>query len=83
MNKKYIEGAFKWCVASRMSYHPHGDTVKIIGVNSPSNRQSCEEQTISGEVVIEDVVLHLRKVKVQVLINHQEQSAVAAFWVSD
>ena len=64
-----------------MSYHPHGDTVKILGVNSPTNGQSCEEHPICGEVVIEDVVLHLRQV--QVLINQQEESAVAAFWVSD
>ena len=64
-----------------MSYHPRGDTVEIIGVNSPPNRCSCEEHPICGEVVIEDVVLHLRKV--QVLINPQEQSAIAAFWVLD
>ena len=64
-----------------MSYHPCGCTVEIIGVNSPTNGQSCEEHPICGEVVIEDVVLHLRNV--QVLINQQEESAVAAFWVSD
>ena len=64
-----------------MSYHPHGATVKLVGVNSPTNRQSCEEHPICGEDVIEDVVLHLRKV--QVLINQQEQSAIAAFWVLD
>ena len=64
-----------------MSYHPRGDTVEIVGVNSPTNRQSCEEHPICGEVVIEDVVLHLRKV--QVLMNQQEQSAIAAFWVLD
>ena len=64
-----------------MSYHPCGDTVEIVGVNSPTNRQSCEEHPIFSEVVIEDVVLHLRKV--QVLMNQQEQSTIAAFWVSD
>ena len=64
-----------------MSYHPRGDTVEIVGVNSLTNRRSCEEHGICGEVVIEDVVLHLRKVQVQ--INQQEQSAIAAFWVSD
>ena len=31
--------------------------------------------------MIEDVVLHLRKV--QVVMNQQEQSTIAAFWVSD
>ena len=64
-----------------MSYHPRGDTVEIVGVNSPTNGQSCEEHPICVEVVIEDVVLNLRKV--QALINQQEQSAIAAFWVSD
>ena len=64
-----------------MSCHPRGDTVEIVGVNSPTNGQSCEEHRICGEVVIEDVVLHLRKVQVQ--MNQQEQSAIAAFWVSD
>ena len=81
MNEKYVKRAFQWCITCRMSYHPHGDTVKIVGVNSPTNRQSCEEHPICGDVVIEDVVLHLRKV--QVLMNQQEQSAIAAFWVSD
>ena len=76
-----MKRAFQWCIACRMSYHPRGDTVKIVGVNSPTNRQSCEEHRICGEVVIEDVVLHLRKVQVQ--MNQQEQSAIAAFWVSD
>ena len=64
-----------------MLYHPHGDTVKIVGVNSPTNGRSCEEHPIYGWVVIEDVVLCLKKV--QVLMNQQEQSAIAAFWVSD
>ena len=81
MNKKYMKRAFQQCITCRMSYHPHGDTVKIIGVNSPTKRQSCEEHPIRSEVEIEDVVLHLRKV--QVLINQQEQSVIAAFWVSD
>ena len=76
-----MKRAFQWCITCRISYYPRGDTVEIIGVNSPTNRQSCEEHPICGEVVIEDVVLHLRKV--QVLINQQEQSAIAAFWVSD
>ena len=64
-----------------MSYHPRGDTVEIVGVNSPTNERSCEEHCICGEVVIEDVVLRLRKVQVQ--MNQQEQSAIAAFWASD
>ena len=76
-----MKGAFQWCIACRMSYHPRGDTVEIGGVNSPTNGRSCEEYRICGEVVIKDVVLRLRKVQVQ--INQQEQSGIAAFWVSD
>ena len=26
MNEKYVKRVFQWCVASRMSYHPRGDT---------------------------------------------------------
>ena len=76
-----MKRAFQRCIACRMSYHPRGDTVEIVGVNSPTNGRSCEEHCICGEVVIEDVVLHLRKVQVQ--MNQQEHSAIAAFWVSD
>ena len=76
-----MKRVFQRCIACRMSYHPLGDTVEIVGVNSPTNGQSCEEHRICGEVVIEDAVLCLRKVQVQ--INQQEQSATAAFWVSD
>ena len=50
---------FAWGAKYPMSYHPHGDTVEIVGVNSPINRRSCEEHRICGKVVIEDVVLHL------------------------
>ena len=81
MNEKYVKRVFQWCIACRMSYHPHGDTVEIVGVNSPTNRRPCEEHRICGEVVIEDVVLRLRKIQVQ--MNQQEQSAIAAFWVSN
>ena len=51
-----MKRAFQWCIACRMSYHPRGDTVKIVGVNSPTNGRSCEEHCFCGEVVIEDVV---------------------------
>ena len=76
-----MKRAFQQCIACRMSYHPRGDTVEIVGVNSPTNGRSCEEHHICGEVVIEDVVLCLRKVQVQ--MNQQEQSTIAVFWVSD
>ena len=64
-----------------MSHHPWGRTVKIFGIQSPRNAHSCEEHPISGSVLQEDSVVRLRKV--QVLIEGKEESAIAAFWVSD
>ena len=76
-----MKRAFQRCITCRMSYHPRGNTVEIVGVKSPTNGRSCEEHRICSEVVIEYVVLGHRKVQIQ--INQQEQSAIAAFWVSD
>ena len=42
-----MKRALQQCIACRMSYHPHGDTVEIVGVNSPTNGRSCEEHHIS------------------------------------
>ena len=61
-----------------MSHHPWGPTVKILGIQSP---RSCEEHPICGHVLQEDSVVRFRKV--QVLIDGKEESAIAAFWVSD
>ena len=64
-----------------MSIHPLGQTVEIFGIDSPTNGRSCEEHRICGHVLQEDVVVRFRKV--QVLIKEKEESATAAFWVSD
>ena len=64
-----------------MSIHPLGQTVEILGIDSPTNGRSCEEHHICGHVLQEDVVVRFRKV--QVLIKEKEESAIAAFWVSD
>ena len=64
-----------------MSIHPYGQTVEIFGIDSPTNGRSCEEHRIRGHVLQEDVVVRFRKV--QVLIKEKEESAIAAFWVSD
>ena len=64
-----------------MSIHPWGQTVKIFGINSPTNGRTCEEHPICGHVLQEDVVVRFRKV--QVVIKEKEESAIAAFWVSD
>ena len=64
-----------------MSHHPWGRTVKILGIQSPRNGCSCKERPICGHVLQEDSVVCFRKV--QLLIDGKEESAIAAFWVSD
>ena len=64
-----------------MSHHPWGQTVKIFGIESPTNGCCCEEHTVCGAVLTEDCVV--RFWKVQVIVNEKEESAIAVFWVSD
>ena len=64
-----------------MSHHSRGQTVEIFGIESPRNGNCCEEHTIYGAFLTEDCVVRFRKV--QVIINEKEESAIAAFWVSD
>ena len=64
-----------------MSFHPTGITVEIVGTQSNTQGRSCEEHDICGSVMAEDVVVRLRKV--QVVIDGKEESAIAAYHVSD
>ena len=64
-----------------MSYHSWGQTVQSFGIESPTNGRYCEEHTICGAVLTAYCVVRLRKV--QVIVNEKEESAIAAFWVSD
>ena len=64
-----------------MVQHPWGHMIKIFGIESLTNRCSCEEHAICGSVIQDDVVVRLRKV--QVLIEGKEETAIVAFWVSD
>ena len=80
-SKKYKERAFHQCITQAMSHHHWGQTVKIFGIESPTNGRCCEEHTICGAVLREDCVVRFRKV--EVIVNEKEESAIAAFWVSD
>ena len=64
-----------------MSFHPLGEIVEIVGINSNTNGRSCEEHHTCGCVLEEDCLVRLRKR--QVYINGREQSAVGVYWVSD
>ena len=64
-----------------MSFHPLGEIVEIVGINSNTNGRSCEEHHTCGCVLEEDTLVRLRKR--QVYINGCEQSAAGVYWVSD
>jgi hypothetical protein len=64
-----------------MATHPTGITVEIVGIESGTQGRSCEEHDICGLVLAEDVVVRFRKI--QVIVDGKEQSAIAAYHVSD
>ena len=63
------------------SFHPSGVTLEIVGLESNTQGRSCEMHATCGCLVKEDVVLRLRKV--QVVVEGMEESAIAAYHVSD
>ena len=64
-----------------MSRHPPGIVIQIVGTEMGSNGWSCEEHTMCSSVLEKDMVVHLQKD--QVLVEGQEESAIACYWVSD
>ena len=64
-----------------MAHHPTGETMEILGLNQATNGCSCPDHENCGSVVKPDVVVCLRKV--QVTIQGKEESAIAAYWVTD
>ena len=64
-----------------MVQHPWGHMIEIFSIESPTNGYSCEEHAICGSVIQDNVVVQLRKV--HILIEGKEETAIAAFWVSD
>ena len=64
-----------------MAHHPTGETVEILGLNQATNGRSCPDHENCSSVVKPDVVVRLRKV--QVIIQGKEESAIAAYWVTD
>ncbi len=55
--------------------------VEIVGIEEGNRGRSCEEHDVCGSVIDEDVVVRLRKV--QVLVDGKEETAIAAYWVTD
>ena len=64
-----------------MASYPDPIVISIVGLEANDRDRSCEEHEVCGVVVQEDVVVRLRKV--QVLVDGKEETAIAAYWVTD
>ena len=62
-------------------HHPSPVVVHIVGIEANDRGRSCEEHICCGEVLHDDVVVRL--LKVQVVVDGREETAVAAVWVTD
>ena len=64
-----------------MVFHPPGIVVEIVGTEAGDQGRSCEEHPANcGEVLEPDVVVRL--LKVQLMIEGREETAIAAVWVT-
>jgi hypothetical protein len=63
-------------------FHPTGVVVEIVGAEVGDRGHSCEEHPNNcGKVLAKDVVVRLWKVQIQV--EGWEETAIAAYWVTD
>ncbi len=63
-------------------FHSTGVVVEILGTERGDQGRSCEEHISNcGEVMAKDMVVHLRKVQIQV--EGWEETVIAAYWVTD
>ena len=61
--------------------HLSGIVVEIVGTEMSCQGRSCEEHDNCGEVLKEDVVVHLRKI--QLMVEGKEETAITEIWVTD
>lgn len=61
--------------------HPPGITVEIVGIDAGDRGRNCEVHYHCGTVLEIDYVVRLKKV--QVTVNDREETAIAAYWVTD
>lgn len=66
-----------------MATLPEPIVIGIVGVDAGDRGRNCEEHSVCGSVLseVEDVVVRLRKV--QVLVDGKEETAIAAYWITD
>jgi hypothetical protein len=64
-----------------MVFHPPGIVVEIVRTEAGDQGHSCDEHPANcGEVLEPDVVVRL--LKVQLMIEGREETAIAAVWVT-
>ena len=61
--------------------HPSGIVVDVYGLKEGSRGRSCECHDVCGSVVEIDTCL--RFLAVQIMANNKEETAIAAYWVTD
>ena len=64
-----------------MASYPDPIVIGIFGLEANDCGRHCKEHEVCGVVVQEDVVVRLRKV--QVLVDGKEETAIAAYWITD
>ena len=55
--------------------HPPGIIVEMVGIEKGNRGRSREEHDVWGEVVEEDILLHLRRE--QILVDRKEETSIA------
>jgi hypothetical protein len=62
-------------------FHLTSVVVEIVGMEMDDRGHSCQEHMNCGGVMAKDMVVHLWKVQIQV--EGREETAIAAYWVTD
>ena len=62
-------------------HHLSGIIVQIVGTERSNQGCSCEEHLNCREVMVEDIIVRLRKV--QILVEGKEETAMTAIWIND
>ena len=65
------------------THHPTGITVEIVGIEASGNGRSCDQHDVCGSVLDEDAVVRLREVQIINSSGKDEETAIAAYLVSD
>ena len=63
--------------------HPLGILVKIVGMEMSCQGRLCKEHKMCGKMLKEDMVVHLHKMQMQLMVEGKEETAITVIWVTD